>query len=68
MYSDRDVLISMGFDPARVEWALRATGNRGLQPAIDHILAHGGQPVPDPSSQRAVPSSSALGAAMVVGY
>lgn len=27
--------------------ALKATGNRGLQPAMDHILEHDGQPVPD---------------------
>lgn len=27
--------------------ALKATGNRGLQPAMDHILEHESQPVPD---------------------
>jgi hypothetical protein len=26
---------------------LKATGNRGLQPAMDHILEHEGQPIPD---------------------
>lgn len=26
---------------------MKATGNRGLQPAMDHILEHEGQPVPD---------------------
>ncbi|EIN06265.1 hypothetical protein PUNSTDRAFT_73294 [Punctularia strigosozonata HHB-11173 SS5] len=51
MSSDRDVLLSMGFDPARVDWALKATGGRGLQPAMDHILEHEGQPIPDQSSQ-----------------
>ncbi|KAH0583059.1 hypothetical protein H2248_010947 [Termitomyces sp. 'cryptogamus'] len=50
MAGDKDTLISMGFDPARVEWALKATGNRGLQPAMDHILEHEGQAVPDPGS------------------
>ncbi|PPQ65157.1 hypothetical protein CVT24_011020 [Panaeolus cyanescens] len=45
--SDKDTLLAMGFDSARVEWALKATGNRGLQPAMDHILEHEGQPVPD---------------------
>ncbi|KAI0664489.1 ubiquitin-related domain-containing protein [Cubamyces menziesii] len=54
--SDKDVLLSMGFDPARVEWALKATGNRGLQPAMDFILENEGKPVPDLSS---VTSSSA---------
>ncbi|GLB41615.1 putative dna-binding protein [Lyophyllum shimeji] len=47
MAGDRDTLLGMGFDSARVDWALRATGNRGLQPAMDHILEHDGQPVPD---------------------
>ncbi|KAG7445167.1 uncharacterized protein BT62DRAFT_933591 [Guyanagaster necrorhizus] len=50
MPSDRDSLIGMGFEAARVEWALKATGNRGLQPAIDHILEHGEQPIPDMGS------------------
>ncbi|OBZ73702.1 UBX domain-containing protein 1 [Grifola frondosa] len=48
--SDKDVLLSMGFDPSRVEWALKATGGRGLQPAMDHILENDGKPVPDLSS------------------
>lgn len=30
-----------------VTGALKATGNRGLQPAMDHILEHEGQPAPD---------------------
>ncbi|KAF9525941.1 ubiquitin-related domain-containing protein [Crepidotus variabilis] len=47
MAGDKDTLLSMGFDPARVEWALKATGNRGLQPAMDHILAHESEIVPD---------------------
>ncbi|KAF7309502.1 hypothetical protein MIND_00321000 [Mycena indigotica] len=47
MAGDRDALIGMGFDAARVDWALKATGNRGLQPAMDHILEHDGQPIPE---------------------
>ncbi|KAH7921179.1 hypothetical protein BV22DRAFT_1107326 [Leucogyrophana mollusca] len=58
MAGDKDTLLSMGFDPARVEWALKATGNRGLQPAMDHILEHEGQPVPDPSASSAPSGSS----------
>ncbi|RPD58953.1 hypothetical protein L226DRAFT_536479 [Lentinus tigrinus ALCF2SS1-7] len=54
--SDKEVLLSMGFDPARVEWALKATGNRGLQPAMDHLVENEGKPIPDLSS---VSSSSA---------
>lgn len=30
--------------------ALKATGNRGLQPAMDHILEHDGQSVPELSA------------------
>ncbi|TFY73514.1 hypothetical protein EWM64_g10498 [Hericium alpestre] len=48
--SDRDTLLSMGFDTARVDWALRATSNRGLQPAMDFILEHNDDPIPDPSA------------------
>jgi len=56
MPSDKDTLLSMGFDPARVEWAVKATGGRGLQPAMDHILENEGNAVPDLGS---VTSSSA---------
>ena len=76
--SDRETLLSMGFDPARVDcesfllefayrihdqtsvlpffWgisyvgALKATGSRGLQPAMDHLVENEGNPVPDLSS------------------
>jgi hypothetical protein len=47
MAGDKETLLSMGFDAARVEWVLKATGNRGLQPAMDHIIEHEGQPVPE---------------------
>ncbi|KAI9458407.1 hypothetical protein BJY52DRAFT_1186888 [Lactarius psammicola] len=56
--SDKDVLISMGFDPARVEWALRATNNKGLQPAMDFILEHNDDPIPDVTSGAAATSSA----------
>ncbi|KAI0317233.1 ubiquitin-related domain-containing protein [Amylostereum chailletii] len=60
--SDKDTLISMGFDLARVEWALKATNNRGLQPAMDFILEHNDDPVPEPGSQ-----SSSSGAGLPQG-
>ncbi|KDN42782.1 hypothetical protein RSAG8_06536, partial [Rhizoctonia solani AG-8 WAC10335] len=50
MATDRDQLISMGFAPERVEWALKATNNAGLQPAMDHILENDGKPVPELSN------------------
>ncbi|KAF8576856.1 hypothetical protein K439DRAFT_1649205 [Ramaria rubella] len=64
MSSDKNTLLSMGFEPARVEWALKATSNRGLQPAMDHILEHEGQPVPELSavaSSDVLPSGTAEG-------
>ncbi|KAG0697930.1 ubiquitin-related domain-containing protein [Suillus ampliporus] len=61
MASDKETLLSMGFDPARVDWALRATNNRGLQPAMDHILENEGKPIPDPSA--AAPTSASGSAA-----
>lgn len=77
MSSDKDVLLSMGFDPARVECmrhthislspnptlihhiagAVKATGGRGLQPAMDFILENEGKPVPDLSSVTAAGGS-----------
>ncbi|KAF9233843.1 ubiquitin-related domain-containing protein [Melanogaster broomeanus] len=53
MPSDRDTLLSMGFEPSRVDWAIRVTSGRGLQPAMDHILEHGEEPVPDPGAASA---------------
>lgn len=61
MPSDRDTLLSMGFDPSRVDWALRATGGRGLQPAMDHVFEHEGEPVPDPNSSATSASTSGGG-------
>ncbi|EJF64427.1 hypothetical protein DICSQDRAFT_81696 [Dichomitus squalens LYAD-421 SS1] len=67
--SDKEVLLSMGFDPQRIQWALKATGNRGLQPAMDHIIENEGKPVPDlssvsESSRSAPPPTSGGGDAM----
>jgi len=50
MASDKDQLIAMGFAADRVEWALKATNNAGLQPAMDHILENDGKPVPESGS------------------
>ena len=43
--------------------AIKATGGRGLQPAMDHILENEGKPVPDLSSV----SSGTTGAARPAG-
>ncbi|KAM6497236.1 Ubiquitin-related domain containing protein [Amanita muscaria] len=58
MPSDRDSLIDMGFEPLRVDWALKATNNRGLQPAMDHLFEHQGDPVPDLNAVNQAPSSA----------
>ncbi|KZV65051.1 hypothetical protein PENSPDRAFT_756841 [Peniophora sp. CONT] len=54
--SDKDTLLSMGFDSARVDWALKATNNRGLQPAMDFILEHSDDPIPEPGAQASASS------------
>ncbi|CAD6928344.1 unnamed protein product [Tilletia controversa] len=48
--SDATTLQDMGFDQARIAWALRATKNAGLQPAMDHILANLEKDVPAPGN------------------
>ncbi|KAF9517125.1 hypothetical protein BS47DRAFT_1371517 [Hydnum rufescens UP504] len=64
--SDRDQLLAMGFPQDRVDWALKATSNRGLQPAMDHILENNDNPVPDLSvvSHSDPPKHSTSGDAM----
>ncbi|KAJ8093014.1 hypothetical protein PM082_011335 [Marasmius tenuissimus] len=66
MAGDKDTLLGMGFDSARVEWALKSTGNRGLQPAMDHILENEGKPVPSLDSVSEASRPSASGGAMDV--
>ncbi|KAG9127920.1 hypothetical protein FRC07_007571 [Ceratobasidium sp. 392] len=58
----KDQLLSMGFAADRVDWALKATNNAGLQPAMDHILENDGKPVPDLGSVAAAqPAAPAAG-------
>jgi hypothetical protein len=47
--------MDMGFEADRVDWALHATQNRGLQPALDHVVEHSERPIPD---YKSAPSSS----------
>ncbi|KAI0027140.1 ubiquitin-related domain-containing protein [Vararia minispora EC-137] len=60
--SDKDVLLSMGFDPARIE--CMATNSRGLQPAMDFLLGHSGGPVPEAGSQAQASSGAGQGEPM----
>ncbi|WVQ79657.1 hypothetical protein IAT38_001757 [Cryptococcus sp. DSM 104549] len=48
--SDKEQLLAMGFDLARIDWALKATKKAGLQPAMDHLLANADKPIPEPSA------------------
>ncbi|WFD07590.1 hypothetical protein MVES1_002957 [Malassezia vespertilionis] len=45
--SDRETLFEMGFAPERVDWALHASGNSGLQTALDHLEEHQDTPMPE---------------------
>lgn len=51
----------MGFEPQRVDWALHASGNSGLQSALDHLEANQDNPVPDFKSQPAAAASTSAG-------
>lgn len=53
MSSDRQQLEKMGFAPDRVSWALRVTGNAGLQAAMDHLVEHSEDPIPTEAEQGA---------------
>ncbi|KAJ9091290.1 hypothetical protein QFC21_007075 [Naganishia friedmannii] len=55
--SDKSQLLDMGFAEDRVEWALKATKNAGLQPALDHIIANMDSAVP-PADAQASPSGN----------
>ena len=50
-------VLEMGFAPERVDWALYATGDKGLQPALDHLEAHQDGPVP--TDYKTAPASTA---------
>ncbi|SPO24073.1 related to chicken h-caldesmon, Uso1p and YKL201c [Ustilago trichophora] len=60
---DRNMLLDMGFAPDRVDWALYATKNAGLQPALDHLEANQDNSVPTDYKSAAAPSASSSGAA-----
>ncbi|KAH8111711.1 ubiquitin-related domain-containing protein [Phellopilus nigrolimitatus] len=65
MAGDKDTLIGMGFEPARVDWALRATNSAGLQSALDFLFAHPDDPIPDPAAQGSASAASRAGDAAI---
>lgn len=58
--SDKQQLLDMGFQSERVDWALHATSNKGLQPAMDHLVENSERPIPtDWKSSTAAATTSA---------
>ncbi|KAK1923979.1 DNA-binding protein [Papiliotrema laurentii] len=49
--SDKEQLLAMGFDSARIDWALKATKNAGLQPAMDHLINNADNPIPSSTAE-----------------
>lgn len=59
--SDSEQLLSMGFSPAKTEYALLSTQRRGLQPALDFLIEHADDDEPTPeqlaAARTATPSA-----------
>ena len=55
------IVIEMGFDGERVDWALHATKNRGLQAAMDHLVENSERPIADYKSAAASGGGSSGG-------
>lgn len=51
-------VIEMGFEERRVDWALHATNNKGLQAAMDHLVENSERPIPE--FDASAPASSTL--------
>ncbi|KAI9332245.1 ubiquitin-related domain-containing protein [Obelidium mucronatum] len=61
MASDRAQLLDMGFEEARVTAALKATGNAGLQAAMDWLFAHADDPLPTETAEAEVSAAAGGG-------
>lgn len=48
-----DILVDMGFSMSKAEKALEITGNKGVEPAMEWLLAHSddAEPTPEPTSE-----------------
>ncbi|XP_012222270.1 UBX domain-containing protein 1 [Linepithema humile] len=56
-----DILVDMGFSMSKAEKALEITGNKGVEPAMEWLLAHSdeAEPAPEPSVGESAPSLAA---------
>jgi len=55
--SDLETLIDMGFPKERAEYALKATGNKGMEAAMDWLLAHADEAIPQETSPESAGSA-----------
>ncbi|KAH8300508.1 hypothetical protein KR018_010172 [Drosophila ironensis] len=67
--SDIQTLMDMGFPQERVEYAIKVTGNKGVEPAMEWLLAHVDEEIPastqsgEPPSQRQISGEDAAASA-----
>lgn len=56
--SDVSMLVDMGFSQAKAERALQVTGNKGVEPAMEWLLAHSdeAEPLPEPAADNSAVS------------
>ncbi|XP_050450773.1 UBX domain-containing protein 1-A [Cataglyphis hispanica] len=56
-----DILVDMGFSISKAEKALEITGNKGVEPAMEWLLAHSdeAEPAPEPSIGESAPALAA---------
>lgn len=56
-----DILVDMGFSMSKAEKALEITGNKGVEPAMEWLLAHSdeAEPAPEPSIGESAPALAA---------
>ncbi|KAH8338247.1 hypothetical protein KR074_009963 [Drosophila pseudoananassae] len=58
--SDVQTLMDMGFARERVEYALQVTSNKGVEPAMEWLLAHGDEEIPATPNSGETPASAEI--------
>ncbi|XP_034656924.1 UBX domain-containing protein 1 [Drosophila subobscura] len=59
--SDVQTLVDMGFPQERVEYAMQVTGSKGVEPAMEWLLAHIDEEIPSAGMREAAGSAVATG-------